>query len=189
MSGQMGNIDETGAPAIYFHALPHVMEYDAYSGDYGLGFFGSSLEASSTLVLDSRLGPLCYLCDLIEPRSELPADVASYTFAPRDAYRQRVYLEPLGLYLQADAGVIASVSLDLGGRSIRVVFASPSETPAGVQSYDVLRLRADKVSRPEAKRPGTNFVLVEPAGVPHSRAAFEIPATSSAVTAVIGYDA
>ena len=32
----MSNIDETGAPAIYFHAYPHVMEHDAYSGDYGL---------------------------------------------------------------------------------------------------------------------------------------------------------
>ena len=59
-SGQLGNIDVwSGAPAIYFHAYPHVMEHDAYSGDYGLGFFGSSLEASATLVIDPLLGPLC----------------------------------------------------------------------------------------------------------------------------------
>ena len=47
-----------------FHALPHVMAHDAYSGDYGLGFFGLSLEAGATLVLHPALGPLCYLCDL-----------------------------------------------------------------------------------------------------------------------------
>ena len=31
------NIDESGAPAIYFHAYPHVLEFDAYSGDGRLG--------------------------------------------------------------------------------------------------------------------------------------------------------
>lgn len=66
ISGQLSNIDSSGAPAIYFHAHPHVMEHDAYSGDYGLGFFGLSLESSSTFIIHPELGPICYLCDLQE---------------------------------------------------------------------------------------------------------------------------
>ncbi len=31
-SGQMSNIDEAGAPAIYFHDLPHVMEHGPPAG-------------------------------------------------------------------------------------------------------------------------------------------------------------
>ena len=33
------------------------------------------------------------------------------TLRPRDAYRQRVYLEPLGVYLQADCGALAGHKL------------------------------------------------------------------------------
>ena len=189
-SGQMGNIDiGSGAPAMYYHAYPHIMDHDAYSGDYGLGFFGSSLEAGATLVVDAHLGPLCYLCDLAV------GGPSSYEIRPRDAYRQRVYLEPLGVYLQADAGVFASVALDMEARTIRVAFEDPAATPAGTQSYDVLRLRCDKTSRPDAKRPGGNFQVRgssdRTSKISKSRGAFEIPADASrpgVVTVTITYD-
>jgi hypothetical protein len=181
MSGQMGNIDSDGAPSIYFHAYPHVMEYDAYSGDYGLGFFGSSLEASATLVFDPHLGPICYLCDV-------KASAHSYTVVPRDAYRQRVYIEPLGTYIQADSGIFESVQLRTDLWRIVVTFAPAAQTPAGVQTYTTLRLRVDKVSQPEAKRPGNKFSLVSPSGAPFIRGAYEIPAIERAVTAVVEYE-
>ena len=194
MSGQMGNIDETGAPAIYFHAFPHVMEHDAYSGDYGLGFFGSSLEASATLVLHKDLGPLCYLCDLVGDSPTSGGGAAAfdgdYALIPRDAYRQRVYLEPLGLYLQADTGIFESVSLQLSDKRITVIFAPAADTPAGELTYDVLRLRIDKVSLPDANRPGANFTVLQPPNIPIKRSAYEIPAPvhDGAFTVVIGYD-
>ena len=51
------------------------------------------------------------------------------------------------------------------------------------------RLRADKVSQPEARRPGANFRLVEPtAGVLRARGAWELPASEESVTAVLAYD-
>lgn len=197
-SGQMGNIDvKSGAPSIYYHAYPHVMEFDAYSGDYGLGFFGSSLEAGATLVVDADLGALCYLCDLTVRRADAGSSSGGgggsvYQVRPRDAYRQRVYLEPLGVYLQADAGNFASVELDLGARKIQVSFTDPASTPAGVQSYDVVRLRCDKVSQPDAKRPGKHFRVSSPATkVTKSRGAFEIPADrplTLALTVTIEYD-
>ena len=214
VTGQLSNIDASGAPAILFHAYPHVMAHDAYSGDYGLGFFGLSLESSATLVLHAALGPLCYQCDLAPPPPPVAAAPAAvedeedeegggaqaaaaadsgggttFTLLPRDAYRQRVYLEPLGLYLQADAGVFSAVELDLAAKRVTVTFAPPSATPAKTRTYDVLRLRADKVSLPEAKRPGDNFRVVQPAtGVVRARAAWELPGGDGEVTAVIAYD-
>lgn len=175
MSGQMSNIDETGAPSIYFHDYPHVMEHDAYSGDYGLGFFGSSLEASSTFVLHPSLGPLCFLCDVAAAAVD---SGSSHVIVPRDAFRQRVYLEPLGIYLQADAGMLASVELNRKQRTIRVQFAAPP--PLNERTYEVLRLRVDKVAVPSAKRPGKRFRIVEPSQVPLRRSAYEIPAPTRA---------
>lgn len=109
---------------------------------------------------------------------------------PRDAYRQRVYLEPLGLYLQADSGIFEAVELRLQERRIYVTFAAASATPAGTQTYEVLRLRADKCSLPDAKRPGSNFTLVNPAGAKYVRSAWEIPALGSGdeIVVTIGYN-
>eukprot|EP00965_Chrysotila_dentata_P046046 1530218-Pleurochrysis_carterae.AAC.1 len=41
ITGQMANVDAaTGAPSMMFHAVPHMLEFDPHSGDFGLGFFG-----------------------------------------------------------------------------------------------------------------------------------------------------
>ena len=178
MSGQLGNIDSTGAPSIYFHAYPHILEHDAYSGDYGLGFFGSSLESSSVFVVHPTRGPLCYLCDASALNSTTNM---SYTIAPKDAYRQRVYLEPIGTYIQLDAGVIDHLEFRPSECSISVFFADPDATPAGFQSYEYLRLRVDKVARESANRSASNFTLTSPIGVRKSRSAFEIPPSTDAV--------
>lgn len=161
----------------------------AYSGDYGLGFFGSSLEASATLARDPSLGTICYLCDL-ETVSVGGATASKFTIRPRDAYRQRVFLEPLGVYLQADAGTFDVVALDLVARTIAVSFSSVSTTPAGVQTYDALRLRVDKTVVPPSARPGSNFRVLRPKGAVVRRDAFEVapPTGGGAVTVVVGYD-
>lgn len=88
-----------------------LQEHDAYSGDYGLGFFGISLETGSTFVLHESLGALCYLCNFVpttihnnntgtNASSFLPPSTV-YTIVPRDAYKQRLFLEPLGKWKKA----------------------------------------------------------------------------------------
>ena len=56
IAGQMCNIDEDGATSMMFHVLPHVMAFDPHSGDYGLGFFGHSLESGAYWVQDRVRG-------------------------------------------------------------------------------------------------------------------------------------
>ena len=194
-SGQMASIDATGAPSIYWHAYPHVMQHDPYSGDYGLGFFGSSLESAATFVLHPEFGALCYLCDFTAAAAERGGGgganataAQAYTILPRDLYRQRVYIEPLGLFLQADSGVIASVALDLAARRAVVTFAPPTATPAAKRTYSMLRLRVDQMSRP-GLRPGSSFAVVEPAGLVRVRSAFEVPGDDkAAVQMTVGWD-
>ena len=44
-AGTLLNVDgASGAPGMMLHMQPHVLDYDPHSGDFGLGFFGHSLE-------------------------------------------------------------------------------------------------------------------------------------------------
>ena len=187
ITGQFTNIDETGAPGMLYNSFPHIQEHDPYSGDYGLGFFGISLESGGYFVNHKDLGPICYLCDLelnsTQVTHETFATLGSGRFSLRDAYRQRFYFEPLGLWVQADAGQIDAVDFDMQRRTLDVTFLPAEETAAGAQSYSMLRLRVDKVAR-GTSRPGSNFTVSKPAsGVVHSRAAWEIPPPASAAAA------
>jgi hypothetical protein len=203
-AGQLTNIDEAGAPSMMLHMLPHILDFDPHSGDYGLGFFGHTLEAGAYLVTkpnsfvaasppssSSSTSPasaasasattttttkmaatntsatdaelLCYFCDLTSTSTS-----GAITFVPRDSYRIRLYLEPLGLYLQADAGTFASFDLDLAARTLAVHFTS--DAPATASMW---RLRVDKVA---ASRPGSNFQVN---GAKHVRGAYELPSNQS----------
>ena len=100
-----------------------------------------------------------------------------------------MFIEPIGVYLQADAGVIQSVSVGLEARRLSVVFAPPKESPAKTLSYSKLRLRVEKTSLP-GERPGSGFKVTSPAKVVQSRSAFEIPADAdAAVTVVVSWEA
>merc|ERR1712146_305205 len=106
IGGQMTNIDPTtGAASMMYHAVPHMLAHDPHSGDYGLGFFGNSLESGAYYVKDADLGALCFLCDLT------PTNL----IVPKDAYRIAVFFEPIGLYMTSECGTFASASVPAGG--------------------------------------------------------------------------
>ena len=95
----------------------------------------------------------------------------------------------ISISFEPGSDCLAAVTLHRAAQRVTVTFAPPTATPAGTRTYDVLRLRADKVSQPEARRPGANFRLVEPtAGVLRARGAWELPASEDSVTAVLAYD-
>lgn len=189
ITGQFTNIDNNGAPGMLYNAYPHVQEHDPYTGDYGLGFFGISLESAAYFVNHDTMGPICYLCDITSPSASSNRKRPQLTrgsFELRDAYRARVYFEPLGLWIQADTGNIDSVQFDIAARQMVLVFAAATNTPAGIQSYSKLRLRVDKVAR-NSSRPGQNFTVISPTGAKYSRSAWEIepcidPGKPTAVT-------
>ena len=133
ITGQMTNIDETGATSMFYHAYPWVMEFDPHSGDCmshtpslrclcwlfgtrginlghgtarvdGLGYFGNALQSGAYFVEHPRLGPLCFLCTVTTNNA-----TGVHAVIPEDAYHRRVFIQPLALYLVASAGTIAQV--------------------------------------------------------------------------------
>ena len=172
------SIDESGAPSMMLHMLPHVLDFDPHSGDFGLGFFGLTLEAASYLVQHPTLGTVCYLCDLQQPARSAQGSGA-LVFSPRDAYRQRIFIEPIAMYVQADVGTFEQVTVDLDAKRVTIVFA---EAGAGA-TFDARRLRAEKTS---ADRNANTFRLVQPAGAQLVRGAWTFPASTA--TATLAWD-
>ena len=179
------NIDAQGAPSMAFHTHPFIHAHDPNSGDHGLAFFGSSLNAGAYLHNHTTLGPLCFLCDLAPP-----AGNGVLTLTPRDTYRVRAYLEPLGLWLVAEAGLLESVALDVAGRAVTVSLApgAAAAAAAGLPSppYDNLRLRVEQAAPTDR---GFAFTLKEPAGAQVVRGAYQFPpaAGGGATRAVISF--
>ena len=45
------------------HMEPHIMQFDPHSGDFGLGFFGNTLQSGAYyLQKHPVLGEVCFLC-------------------------------------------------------------------------------------------------------------------------------
>ena len=94
--GSLSNIDtESGAPSMGWHGSEARLHHDPTSCDYGVGFYGVSLNAGAYLVEASN-GWKCYLCDVIQD------DGGGYmSIIPRDPFHTRVYLGSIGLDIEA----------------------------------------------------------------------------------------
>ena len=181
------NIDADGAPSMAFHTHPFVMEHDPNSGDHGLGFFGSSLNAGAYLHAHPVLGNMCFMCIASAGAN------GSLLVEPRDMYRRRAYLGPLGLWLVAEAGLLRSVELAADAASVTVLFepsataAAAAGVPGTAAPYSALRLRVEQAA--PGDRPFA-FALSAPAGTQLVRGAYAFApsaddgATTQAVVAV-----
>lgn len=198
-AGQLTNVDsETGAPSMMLHMLPHVLEFDPHSGDYGLGFFGISLETGSYFVDDADMGELCFQCELAASSTSAAlatttaaasapttttttssTSVTPTTFSPTDAYRQRSFIEPLALYLEADAGRFKTISIDAKAKRVTIQF---EPEPKVSRTFENRRLRLTKTSD---ARPGSGFKVTLPEGAVVRGAAWEFSADVS--TAVVSW--
>ena len=58
--GGITNIDREGFSSAAFHAWPDMMRWDAYSGDYGMGFYGHAIASATYLVQDPTFGWLAF---------------------------------------------------------------------------------------------------------------------------------
>jgi len=122
------------------------MKHDPHSGDYGLGFFGHSLETGAYFVEHKTLGTLCYFCDW---------DAASKTLVPRDSYHRRVFVEPLALHMTLETGMFASVSFDMDKNQLKVTL-DQTTVDASAPLFSKWRLCLEKTS---TQRPGEKFTV------------------------------
>ena len=105
MLGSLSNIDQDGFPSMAFHTFPDTLKWDPISGDYGLNFFGHALNAATYLVQHPEFGWQAYGGNV-----SLNGNVVSVT--PLDAFRQRIYIAPMGLFVTLDAGRFEKLEFD-----------------------------------------------------------------------------
>lgn len=104
-TGPLSNIHQNGWASCAMHAWPQNLYWDDYSGDYGPNFVGLALGSGTYLAEDAEMGLVAYGGILTHVGKLAIVEV-------RDAVRQKVFIGPVGLEIQIDAGIIKSFAYD-----------------------------------------------------------------------------
>ncbi len=113
MMGALSNIDPQGFASAAFHSFPQTLAWDPYSGDYGPNFFGHSLNTAVYVIRHPEFGWLAFGGNLTQEKETIRVQ-------PRDAFRQRVYLAPFGLWMTLDAGKFKEVEIFADSSRVRI---------------------------------------------------------------------
>ncbi|OJJ36565.1 hypothetical protein ASPWEDRAFT_50028 [Aspergillus wentii DTO 134E9] len=157
--GPLTSIAADGFASMAFHSYPETLEWDAYTGDYGLSFLGHVLGSATYLVRHPVFGWVCFGGNLVDDEDE-----AVVTVEPRDTVRQRIYISTLGLYVSLTAGTIQHFTLSEKDKavSIQVSAAIPgpeklhvSET---VVQYSVTRTSENASAEPKIVEDGDGLL-------------------------------
>ncbi|WP_294197869.1 DUF5695 domain-containing protein [uncultured Sphingomonas sp.] len=100
MMGGITNIDRDGFSSAAFHSEPDMMRWDAYSGDYGMGYFGHAYAAATYLVRHDPFGWIGFGGTVRE-------DGGAVEIVPHDGARTRLFVAPAGQWITLAAGTIA----------------------------------------------------------------------------------
>ncbi|MFV0623676.1 DUF5695 domain-containing protein [Sphingomonas sp. ac-8] len=124
MMGGITNIDQQGFASAAFHSYPDRMQWDAYTGDYGMGFFGHAYATATYLVNDKSFGWLAYGGNLTQQGGTLHVE-------PKDSARTRLFVAPAGLWLTLEAGKIDAADYDPASGRVTLTLAGKDRfTPA-----------------------------------------------------------
>ncbi|WP_158822848.1 DUF5695 domain-containing protein [Granulicella sp. S156] len=114
--GALSGIDQEGFASAAFHSYPDKMAFDPYTGDYGPNFFGHAWNTGTYVAKDVEFGWLVFGGNLSTKGNVV-------TVEPRDSFRQRVFLAPLGLWLTLDSGQFERVTFNEATDSVEVELA------------------------------------------------------------------
>jgi hypothetical protein len=119
MMGALSNIDRDGFASAAFHSFPDTLKWDAYSGDYGMNFFGHAMNAATYIIDSPDFGWQAFGGNVVQ-NSERHVVVV-----PLDAMRRRIYIAPFGLWLTLDAGTFSEIRVSKRSHSILVMLSHP----------------------------------------------------------------
>ncbi|RJF86203.1 DUF5695 domain-containing protein [Sphingomonas cavernae] len=123
LMGTTTNIDQDGFGSAAFHSFPDMMRFDAYNGDYGMGFFGHVWETASYLVDHPTFGWIGF-------GGEVTSKGSQVSIVPKDSFRSRIFVAPAGLWLTLDAGRFERVDYDPKTKRVRLTLApADAHTP------------------------------------------------------------
>ncbi len=165
LMGGITNIDQDGFSSAAFHSAPDMMAWDAYSGDYGMGFFGHAYAAATYLVDHPTFGWLGFGGDVTQKAGGV------VRIEPKDGARARLFVAPTGAWLTLEAGKIdAAEYRPATGELTLTLAAKDSTTPAA-------RLIVETAT--PGKRP------YRPVGAALERGAYALPLADKPVTVVL----
>lgn len=119
--GSLTNIGTDGFASMSMHSFPETLEWDPYSGDYGLNFVGQVLGAATYLLEHPIFGWVSFGGNILESENDV------LVVEPKDAVRHRIYLASLGLYVTIDAGAITRFTLSIPDHRLTVELADVAE--------------------------------------------------------------
>lgn len=123
--GPLTNIDQDGFGSVAFHSFPQTMRWDAYTGDYGPNFFGHAIDTATYVVDHPEFGWQAF-------GGNVQVHGDRVTVEPKDSFRSRVYIAPLGLWLNLDAGAFQTVEVNAKTHAVRIAIVPGAEdTPQG----------------------------------------------------------
>ena len=162
--GALSNIDQEGFASVAFHSFPTTLKWDPYSGDYGPNFFGHAFNTATYVIKDPEFGWQSFGGNV-----SISGDWVSVQ--PRDSFRQRVYIAPLGLWLTLDAGTFERITINTRSNLVRITLSPADRFTPNAR----LRLRQPaRVASIGAYAPRQHFV--------NERDAFTIPLGRSTTT-------
>ena len=166
--GAISGIDQEGFASAAFHSFPDKMAFDPYTGDYGPNFFGHAWNTATYVAKDAEFGWLVF-------GGNLSAKGGTVSVEPRDSFRQRVYLAPLGLWLTLDSGQFERVTLDESAGTVEVRLA-PADTYT-----PVARLRIEQMAHV-----GGAGAIAPAEKLTMERGAYVVPLNSKSVNLRLG---
>ncbi|GME25193.1 Glycoside hydrolase family 43 [Neofusicoccum parvum] len=172
--GPLSNIDAAGFAAAAFHSWPDTLAWDGYSGDYGPGFLGHALGAATYLVRHDTYGWAAFGGNVVNGTDD------SVTVEPKDAARRRVFVAPLGLYVQVDAGVIDSFTYAPATGKVSVGVASSIRGGAKGESAASAVVTFEQTAEIE----GVGAINVTTTGLERKKGGWLVPLDDDAVHTV-----
>ena len=155
--GTLTNVRADGSASMGWHGDPDLLVRDAYSADFGVGFYGHWKNAGSYLSCTPSVGWMCLGCDLtaMRPHAALTlANASACTAAaemritPRDGFHRKLYLRPLGLLMQLDGAAFDLAILSMQPRPVSAVLTLRPTTPS--TTHALLTMHADGGAEAEA---------------------------------------
>lgn len=111
--GATTNVNAEGFGSVAFHSFPDTMKWDGYSGDYGCSYLGHVLASRTYLVDHPDFGWVSFGGNAEETGCKV-------TVQPLDTVQRRIYVAPMGLAVEFDAGVISNFVYDSARKSLVV---------------------------------------------------------------------
>lgn len=163
--GGITNVDRDGFASAAFHSEPDMMRWDAYSGDYGMGYFGHAYAAASYLVQDPTFGWLGFGGTVTERGDAIE-------IVPHDGARTRLFVAPAGQWITLAAGRIARARWVPAARRIELTLDPATattpvarlsvEAPAGGAAYVADRGTAERGFTTIALSPAATTLALTP---------------------------